>query len=210
MLYQPSTLEEFLIKSENLAIIHYLMEINLLKRNYQCKTCNVSSKLVKFSKNIDKHAWRCLNPSCRNYKNYFSMRKESFFINFKLSLKDVLKVVIRYACKQQMISIKKSVEFSEKTVQSIINKLVLLMPVTDFSFNKLGGPGLIVQVDETMLNYKVKSHRGRASTNKTDALCIVETKDKITRVFAQVIPDKKTSTILIFNPHKEMQQINVR
>ncbi|KCZ76572.1 hypothetical protein H311_02427 [Anncaliia algerae PRA109] len=47
-----------------------------------------------------------------------------------------------------------------------------------------------------MLNYKVKSHRGRASTNKTDALCIVETKDKITRVFAQVIPDKKSSTII--------------
>ncbi|KCZ79759.1 hypothetical protein H312_02842 [Anncaliia algerae PRA339] len=156
MLYQPITLEEFLIKSENLAIIHYLMEINLLKRNYQYKICNIASNLVKFwikcirfprgesntldpkfSKNIDKHAWRCLNPNCGNYKNYFSIRIESFFINFKLSLKDVLKVAIRYACRQQMISITKSIEFSEKIVQSIINKLVLLMPVTDFSFNCL-------------------------------------------------------------------------
>ncbi|KCZ74977.1 hypothetical protein H311_04052, partial [Anncaliia algerae PRA109] len=30
---------------------------------------------------------------------------------------------------------------------------------TNFSNNKLGGPGKIIQVDETMLNYKCKSHR---------------------------------------------------
>jgi len=62
----------------------------------------------------------------------------------------------------------------------------------------LGGPGRIVQVDETMLNFKVKSHRGRSSTNHTDALCIVEVRNGIERVYARTIPDKKATTII---PH---------
>jgi transposase-like protein len=47
-----------------------------------------------------------------------------------------------------------------------------------------------------MLNYKAKSHRGRSPSNHTDALCIVEAKRSITRVFAKTIPDKKASTLI--------------
>ena len=64
---------------------------------------------------------------------------------------------------------------SARTIDSIIAKLLELIPKPDFSERKLGGPGKNVQIDETMLNYKCKSHRGRSPTNKTDALCIIET-----------------------------------
>lgn len=70
------------------------------------------------------------------------------------------------------------------------------MPAPNFVNNKLGGFGKIVQIDETMLNYKCKSHRGRSSENKTDALCIVEVGINIIRVFACTIPDKKSSTLI--------------
>jgi hypothetical protein len=52
----------------------------------------------------------------------------------------------------------------------------------DFRNNKLGDPGVIVKLDETMLNFKRKSHRGSAYTNKTDAFCIVEYKGYNTRI----------------------------
>ncbi|KAM0684937.1 hypothetical protein COBT_003854, partial [Conglomerata obtusa] len=65
------------------------------------------------------------------------------------------------------------------------------IPDVDFSASKLGGPGKIVQVDETMLNYKAKSHRGRSSFNKTDSLCIAEIDTKTTRVFATIIAYKE-------------------
>ena len=64
---------------------------------------------------------------------------------------------------------------------------------------KLGGLGKIVNVDETMLNYKCKSHRGRSTLNRTDALCIVEcdvVTGHIDKVWAQVIPNKSASTII--------------
>lgn len=54
-----------------------------------------------------------------------------------------------------------------------------------------------MQIDETMLNYKCKSHRGRSSTNKTDALCIAELVNrKITRLFATTIPNKEERTFV--------------
>lgn len=48
------------------------------------------------------------------------------------------------------------------------------MSETDFSENKSKGPGKTVQINETILNYKYKSHRGISLTNRTEALCIVE------------------------------------
>jgi transposase-like protein len=87
-------------------------------------------------------------------------------------------------------------DVSVNTCEKVISKLVSLIPPPDFSNDKLGGPGSIVQIDETMLNYKCKSHRGRSPSNRTDSLCIVEVRNGITRAFACVIPDKTASTLI--------------
>jgi hypothetical protein len=71
------------------------------------------------------------------------------------------------------------------------------MPIPDFSNNKLGGPGVLVEIDETMLNYKCKSHRGRSTENKLDALVIAEVfNSSVTRVFATVIENKLQTTLV--------------
>ncbi len=71
------------------------------------------------------------------------------------------------------------------------------MPIQDFNVCKLGGPGKSVQIDETMLNYKCKSYRGRSPGNRTDALVIAEIMDnKVTRIYAKVISDKLATTML--------------
>ncbi|KAM0686314.1 hypothetical protein COBT_002467 [Conglomerata obtusa] len=62
----------------------------------------------------------------------------------------------------------------ENTILSIIDKVVTKIPSIDFSNNKLGGPRFIVQINETMMNHKCKSHRGLSPTNRTDALCMVD------------------------------------
>ncbi|KCZ81974.1 hypothetical protein H312_00617, partial [Anncaliia algerae PRA339] len=59
-----------------------------------------------------------------------------------------------------------------------------------------GGPGFIVQIDETMLNYKCKSHRGRSPGNITDAMCIVEVGNNICRAYAIVIENKRAEYLL--------------
>ncbi|KCZ77497.1 hypothetical protein H311_01493 [Anncaliia algerae PRA109] len=188
--------EEFLIKSSTQDIIFLLMEMHMLKREFNCERCNRQTKFSKYKKSIDEHAWRCMNIKCKSYKKYFLIRNNSFFHNLRISLKDILKIIIRYSCKQQLCSLNESLDLSKKTILKILKKVISLIPDPNFSKNKIGGPGFIVQVDETMLNYKAKSHRGRSSSNKSDALCIVEIRNNITRVFACLIEIKKVETIM--------------
>jgi transposase-like protein len=107
-------------------------------------------------------------------------------------------VIIRYSNNVQVCRIVKEIDISKKTVCKIISCLIQKMEIQNRSERKLGGPGIIVQIDETMMNYKCKSHRGRSAGNKSDAICFVECNDigKIVRCWAQLIADKKASTII--------------
>jgi hypothetical protein len=66
----------------------------------------------------------------------------------------------------------------------------------NFNGRKFGGPGSIVQVDETMMNFKCKSHRGRSPDNRADAIYIVEIRPHNRRIWAEVIKNKTVETIL--------------
>ena len=52
------------------------------------------------------------------------------------------------------------------SINKVLLKLKSLVPIPNFSACKLGVPGYSVRVDETMMNFKCKSHRGRYSTKK--------------------------------------------
>ncbi|KCZ79519.1 hypothetical protein H312_03092 [Anncaliia algerae PRA339] len=62
--------------------------------------------------------------------------------------------------------------------------------------NNLGGSSTIVQIDETMINYKCKSYRDRSPLNKTDALCNVDSLTKLPKLMQQRYLIKKSSTII--------------
>ncbi|KCZ77887.1 hypothetical protein H311_01095, partial [Anncaliia algerae PRA109] len=153
-------------------------------------------KLVKYKKSYDCFAWRCLNKHCSKNKSYFNIRTDSFFEGFICEFKVVLQIVTKYACRQPRHSIKSSLDVSDSLIVKVINKISNLIPSTDFTSKKLGGPFKIIQIDETMLNFKVKSHRGRSPHNRSDALCIIEKGMEHTKAFATIIPDKKESTLV--------------
>ncbi|KCZ78829.1 hypothetical protein H311_00134 [Anncaliia algerae PRA109] len=69
-----------------------------------------------------------------------------------------------------------------------------MIPITDYSNNKLGGPGMIVQIDESILNFKAKNHRGRFPDNKNDCISIVEC--TVVRAYAIALPNKEYSISL--------------
>ncbi|KAG0442270.1 hypothetical protein DMUE_0398 [Dictyocoela muelleri] len=176
--------------------INYLMDLRFLVREQRCLMCNHALVLVSRSRAIDSYAWRCMNRVCEDYKNYTSVRKGSFFECFKAEIKLILRIVLAYCMRQPIYSMNTGFDCCKNTILRVINKINDRIPIVDFSSNKLGGPGVIVQVDETMLNYKVKSHRGRSPRNKTDALCIVEVRGGITRCFATIIENKSQNTIV--------------
>ncbi|KCZ80902.1 hypothetical protein H312_01675, partial [Anncaliia algerae PRA339] len=81
-------------------------------------------------------------------------------------------------------------------IDKIFNKLHEYLRDDILKTSKMGGHGAFLQVDETILNYKCKSHHGRSALNKTDALCIVKVSNSITRTHATIIPNKEAITII--------------
>jgi len=58
-------------------------------------------------------------------------------------------------------------------------------------FNKvpirLGGPGVIVQVDETKINFNAKAHRGLGPSTACWALCIVDTTHSPVKGYVELV-----------------------
>lgn len=176
--------------------IYFIMELKLIRNEFHCNECLCPMKLVPYKKLKDSLSWRCMNILCARYKLYTSIRKDSYFENFNISLNTVFRILVKYSTRQPMHSIKEALDISNRTIERVLNKFRSLIPAPDYSNNKLGGPGKIIQVDETMLNYKCKSHRGRSPSNKTDSLCIVEFCGHITRCYAKIIPNKYATTLV--------------
>ena len=77
-----------------------------------------------------------------------------------------------------------------KTVNSTSDGCVFRNPI------KLGGPNIVVQVDEMKLNHNVKAHRGHGIKNLTWVLTMVDTSTTPAKGYAKVIPKKDTNTII--------------
>jgi transposase-like protein len=177
-------------------IPQFLMYNNLIFSGFLCDACGGLMNLKNCFKVKDGIAWECTVSFCRNYRRKISIRKNSFSEKFNLTILEIIKILIKWACDQPQHSIIKQMEIDPKTYREIILSFLDITEAYDNDVNKFGGPGKIVHVDETGLDFKVKSHRGRAPENKTDALCIIEYDTSITRAFSCVISDKKASTFL--------------
>ncbi|KCZ76675.1 hypothetical protein H311_02322 [Anncaliia algerae PRA109] len=81
---------------------------------------------------------------------------------------------------------------------SVFRKLLLSKIDTYFINNPimLGGVGSIVNIDETMINHKVKAHRGRAPHNQTWLLCIVDCSFIPARGYCSIFENRSAATIL--------------
>lgn len=174
----------------------FLMHQKLLNEQVNCEICESNLIICKYEKVSDGFAWHCLVSSCLAYKKKVSLRHGGFFEGFRLPLKLILRVLYRWSVNQSQESIVSSLNIIGRTYKKIILKFLDYVERHGNQDEKMGGPGKIVQVDETALNHGVKAHRGRAPTNKTDALCIIEYDTKITKAYACVIGDKKATTLL--------------
>ncbi|KCZ79457.1 hypothetical protein H312_03149 [Anncaliia algerae PRA339] len=113
--------EEFVIKSTTKEIISYVMEVKLIgKESLKCAT---NMHFVPYIRAIDNYAWRSLDSSCCNYKQYISLRQDTFFEVFNVSLKDIMRIIIKYCCKQQLYNITMSLDISESTIKELLTKL---------------------------------------------------------------------------------------
>lgn len=190
-------MEETIILLNARETITFLQEHRFLKSEFPCLQCFKFMSMTKYKRSTDGFAWKCNNRACVSFGKYISVRTDSFFEDFNISFGYIFRIICKYSSCSQIHTITKSLDVSENVISKVIAKLISRMKEPDFKLDKLGAGSRLVQVDETMLNYKCKSHRGRSSTNRTDSITIIEIENThIKRCFAKVIPNKKLNTLI--------------
>lgn len=191
--------EKKIIMSSNLEMIEWCMNKFIIPREIFCPNCSTNMKIEPCAGFLENFCWRCYNLACSNVYGRYSILYKTFFKGFGGSFRTILLAILRIISKQPMFSILQSLKISKNTLIKLKTKLIGKMKIVNAGFPKLGGLGKIINIDETMLNYKAKSHRGRSPSNKTDAICIVEIDNitkRIERVWAEILINKQASTIM--------------
>ncbi|KCZ79527.1 hypothetical protein H312_03085, partial [Anncaliia algerae PRA339] len=142
--------------------IFFLRSRNLLKREVTCGYCSelMTEKILR--NHVDGISWVCSNNSCNKRRTTCSIRKDSFFSFFRLSLADIWTLVIMWCEDIQIIEVQRRYGINRKTIGLVYNKLrELASNYFDLDPIRLGGPGIICQVDESLFCHKQKFGKGR-------------------------------------------------
>lgn len=186
-----------LITGPKIDLIEFLMTRGVLKSVSICSCCFNQHQLKKYLRNSDGVAWRCMTRPCINYKKYVSIRNNSFFENYSSSLNHLFSIIWKWGLEISQSNIMKEIPVARRLIVEIFKKLrnccgkfLVQNPL------KLGGRGLICQIDESLFRYKPKYHRGRATEHELWVFGIVDTTFRPSRGYMQVVEDRSSSTLI--------------
>ena len=97
----------------------------------------------------DGFGWRCANQRCPKRRTYRTIRAGSFFERSRITIIQMFQY-LRDVCSTKLLS----------------------TPV------ELGGPGVIVQIDESLFNHKSKYNRGRRASKEQWVFGLADTSSK--------------------------------
>ena len=190
-----SKIEE-IIRLDGFLIIQRLMDLGFISRTMSCKNCLMQMCLKPSKDSIDGFNWRCMNYSCTKYQTTSSIRTGSWLQGFKICGKKVLKILLYWSNGNIQKRILEDVDVNRITLTKLRSLLINKIK-NHFIQNPiiLGGPGIRVHVDETMLNYKVKSHRGRSPREQVWAIGIADTSYTPSKCYFSILPDRTAVTL---------------
>ena len=125
--------------------------------NTKCYRCGVQMRVRQRRDVTDKCSWYC--PQCKTQK---SVRDGSFFAKSRITLKQWLQLLYVWSREYPIKDAKEEASVSHKTavdvyqwLREVCSTFLLSDPM------KLGGPGIVVQVDESQFSHKPKVHSAR-------------------------------------------------
>ena len=179
-----------LSSEDELKAIEFLQEYSLLKREMDCYYCALPMNCTRYASNADGYMWRCQNRNCEKYQCKRSVRTDSMFVKSRLKLSTWIHLIYKWSTQQCQNEVAKEVGVSLPTVGAVFGFLrhacerhFLENPI------KLGGPGVIVQIDESAFSHKVKHHKGRGPQKTLWVFGIVDT---------STTPGKHASVNIVF------------
>lgn len=141
--------------------------------------------------NTDGIIWRC--PKCRKKR---SIRHGSFFARSRLPLGQLVLLIYLWSCEVPYHSVIVMTGYSTATVTSwlgfvrgLVSSLLIQSTATEYM---IGGPGTEVEIDETMISKKQKSHVG---TKLPEVWLFGGVERKTGRWFAEIVEDRSRATL---------------
>ena len=144
-----------LVRDGNEALVKYLQDAGLLKKELWCTDCSRQYTMVKCTGTVVGYTLRC--PGCRKKRQ---LQTGTFLEGMHLPIAKFFGLMYFWA---HETSVKHAVEFTTVSpntavqwyqyFQDICSWKMLATPIA------LGGPGKIVQIDETVM-VRAKYHRG--------------------------------------------------
>jgi hypothetical protein len=152
-----------LLASDLKKVIAYLRDKSILKSELSCDQCNVLMRTAP-----DKNKPDGFFMKCNSCGKKLSIRTGSFLTRSKLSLAQFLVLFYLWTLKMPVEQIAIMLGISEHPVVDWCNLIreVCAARFLGESNPSLGGPGSIVQIDESVI-YKPKHHRGHALRDPT-------------------------------------------
>ena len=133
-------------------LIAWFRAKRLLARSQDCSNCNVPMRQGTRKDVTDGLVWRC--PQCKTTK---SIREGSFFTKSRLTLQKWLLLIHFWVKQYPVTDVAVDVEIDKnvgcavyKWLREVCSTKLLQSPII------LGGPGVVVQVDESLFRHKPK------------------------------------------------------
>lgn len=184
-------------KKTTAELIIHMRQRNLLHSVVFCSFCNVPATEYKNTRSSDGIIFRCGNRHCQKKTTTISIRINSFFKNFNQPLITILEVIYCLSTSESLTKIALTKNISNEAVRNIYNKLVIKMKnYFDLNPIRLGGNGIVCQVDETLLSGKRKYNVGSIVSNQTWVFVIVDTSFSPSRGYATVVTDRSASSLI--------------
>lgn len=187
-----------IINSDNKEnVIMYLRQKNILQYSLNCLTCSSIMRQVKRRGAPDGFAFRCNNLSCSKYQHHRSIRSESVLEDIKIPLNKFIHFIYLYSIETCQKNIQEIIGLSRSTIYTLLKKIRARISMY-FENNNilLGGPNLLVQIDESKFNFNVKAHRGHVPTTPVWVFGIVDTSYQPARGFMKIVEQRNRETLL--------------
>lgn len=178
-------------------VIEYLRSKGLLIQNFVCPACSEVTKEITSTRNADGKIFRCYNTRCSKYKKFYSIRVNSFFNEFKISLRESLTLIWKWGGEITQKEVMREVPISPSAIIKIFNLLRTLC-CRYFMQNPviLGGSGVLCQIDESLFRHKPKNHRGRAPEHKLWVFGIADTSYTPAKVYLKLVENRSAATLV--------------
>ena len=166
--------------------VGFLREKRLLVMAVRCQECGNDMRERRRNTG-DGFAWVCYKGDCNRRKSGKSVRCNSFFEDTRLALLDCMIMIELWCAEYSIKAIVKDYRYVKSTVVRFTLKLrERVRAYYASNMMRLGDPGIICQLDESLIVHKVKNHTGRPASSNVWLFGIADCSVKPSKLWMEV------------------------